>query len=82
MRKQNLKDVKNPILCNEKIAENKTQEVNAHSILTNNEINELGIKLIKQHLDKPQSFQLDNLNKNKITNKRFKIKYLLTKIKE
>ena len=58
------------------------QEVNANSILTNNEVNELGNNLIKQHLEKPLSFHIDNLHKNKIPFKRFKIKNLLKKFRE
>ena len=38
-------------------------EVKDNNILTSNEINELGLKLIKQHIDKPLSFHLDNLKK-------------------
>ena len=43
-----------------------TKEVNANTILTNNQINELGYNLIKQHLVKPLSFHIDNLKKNTI----------------
>ncbi len=38
-------------------------EVKDNNILTNNEINELGLKLINQHIDNPLSFHLDNLKK-------------------
>ena len=38
-------------------------EVKDNNILTSNEINELGLKLIKQHIDKPLYFHLDNLKK-------------------
>ena len=47
-------------------------DVNNKNVLTSNEINELGLKLIKQHIDKPLSFHLDNLKK---------IIFLLKKIK-
>ena len=57
-------------------------EVNVNSVLTNNEVNELGKKLIKQHLEKPLSFHIDNLHKNKIPFKRFKIKNLLKIFRE
>ena len=39
------------------------KEIPANLILTSNEINELGMKLIKNHIDKPLSFHLDNLKK-------------------
>ena len=51
-------------------------------ILTSNEINDLGCKLIKQHIDKPLSFHLDNLKKNNIPFSKNKIKYYLQKYKE
>ena len=52
------------------------------NVLTSNEINELGLKLIKQHIDKPLSFHLDNLKKNNIPFKKNKIKYYLQKYRE
>ena len=42
-----------------------TKEVKANTIITNNQINELGYNLINQHLEKPLSFQIDNLKKIK-----------------
>ena len=50
--------------------------------MNSNEINELGLKLIKQHIDKPLSFHLNNLKKNNIQFKRNKIKYYLQKYRE
>ena len=44
-------------------------------IITDNEINKLGINLVKQQLEKPLSFHLDNLRKNNISFSRNKIKY-------
>ena len=68
--------------CPAKKEKARKQEVNANAILINNEINEMGYNLIKQHLEKPLSFHLDNLKKNKIPFKRYKIKNLLRKFRE
>ena len=51
-------------------------------ILSSNEINVLGCKMIKQHLDKPLSFHLDNLKRNNIPFTKNKIKYYLQKYRE
>ena len=81
MIKLNLLKVKINILCAAKNGNTQKSELNAKNILTNNEINELGYNLIKQHLKKPLSFHLDNLKINKIPFKIFKIKNLLRKKK-
>ena len=55
---------KNAHNCKDKDDEDKNKiEISNKNILTSNEINDLGLKLIKQHIDKPLSFNLDNLKK-------------------
>ena len=75
------KEGKNKHTCENKKREEK-KEVKANLILSSNEINELGIKLIKQHIDKPLSFHLDNLKNNNIPFAKNKIKNLLEKYRE
>ena len=53
--------------------------VKKETILTNNEINNLGNNLIKQHLEKTLYFHIDHLRKNNIPFSRNKIKNLIQK---
>ena len=75
------KEGKNKHTCENKKREEK-KEIKANLILSSNEINELGIKLIKQHLDKPLFFHLDNLKNNNIPFAKNKIKNLLEKYRD
>ena len=85
MKKENssiiYQEGKNPHSCQKPEVEKK-KEINNNMILTSNEINDLGCKLIKQHIDKPLSFHLDNLKKNNIPFSKNKIKYYLQKYRE
>lgn len=70
---------KNSYICPSDKANSNSDVLKPDSILTNEELNELGYNLIKQHLDKPLSFHMDILKKNKIPFEKFKIKNLLQK---
>ena len=77
-----IKKGKNNHTCAPINSENKNIEINTNLILTNNEIKELDIKLIIQHIEKPLSFHIDNLKKNKVPFKRYRITNLLQKYRE
>ena len=71
---------KNSHICPSDKANSFSDVLKNDSILTNEELNELGYNLIKQHLDKPLSFSMGNLKKNEIPFKKFKIKKFTSKI--